>query len=712
MIVIISKGNLIKFVAAPLGVLALGFGLFNGVFFYNEAGFMTHVRTIFGDEKIVDDVGYATKWFGRATTWKKAISVQSVLVMDDNDTNPDNDGLGATIEAFPIVFLGNVDAKVESSARFRLPGGEPFLKMAQEYRNPDNFIRTALVPAIKETLQATASLMSADDYYAGARSEFAAEFENQLNDGLYLIKRKEVRGPRGAIPHQTAILQAGTEQGAFGDNNASQFVTEKVTDAKGIPVRKQQQFRKFGVEVVEARITNVDPNPQYKQRMVKVQQALAELAVARQNRLKEEEEKLLVTARGEKEVEAKRQETLRDQIERTTQAETDKQLAVINAEREKQRAEIEKQTAELLRDKATVTAQATKITADAEAYAREAVIKADGALQPKLDALIAINKVWAEAAAQAPVPSVMMGAGANGAASRQDEIGQLMGVLATKAARDLALDLKVKDGFRQQKKRPAGRFLVSGSGHQVHRVAAVEAEFVVRTADQLGLLGPHHLDRPLHVGLVAVLVGQLQVVLEMPRLGLQQTAVEFRQLRVQVRHQGGEALAGTRLDEGADHQRIGQPLRLLLAHQVAQRRGVAGGADIDHRDTAFLQDRQHLLEVAQLLARQAAHLVHQVQAAGVLADQLHRRRRGLHLAGLVVQQHDVLALQGRLDPGGGSGTGEELVDLGQHGAGHSFWKGSATTLVGAGKAEHYTEAAVVGQADPFDMHQEQRLDCV
>ena len=56
---------------------------------------------------------------------------------------------------------------------------------------------------------------------------------------------------------------------------------------------------------------------------------------ARQNRLKEEEEKLLVTARGEKEVEARRQETLRDQIERTTQAETEKQLARINAEREK-----------------------------------------------------------------------------------------------------------------------------------------------------------------------------------------------------------------------------------------------------------------------------------------------------------------------------------------------------------------------------------------
>lgn len=198
------------------------------------------------------------------------------------------------------MFLGNVDAKVESSARFRLPAGEQFLKIAQEYRNPENFIKTALVPAIKETLQATASLMSADSFYAGARSEFAAEFENQLNDGLYLIKRKEIRGRAATSRARPPSSRPAPNWGTFGDNNVSQFVTEKVMDNKGIPVRKQQQFRKYGVEVVEARITNVDPNPQYKQRMVKVQQALAELAVARQNRLKEEEEKLLVTARGER----------------------------------------------------------------------------------------------------------------------------------------------------------------------------------------------------------------------------------------------------------------------------------------------------------------------------------------------------------------------------------------------------------------------------
>ncbi|MDH0646103.1 SPFH domain-containing protein [Pseudomonas sp. GD03858] len=432
--------RLIASIAIPVVVLGGVATLFNHVFFYNEAGQMTHVRTIFGEEKVVEDVGYATQWFGRSTVWRRTIGVQSALRVDNQEDNRSGHP-SVVLENLPIVFLGNVDAKAEFSTQFRLPSGDAFLKIAQEYRTPDNFLQRALLPAVKETLQATASLMSADDYYAGNRSHFGAEFENQLRNGLYLTSRKEIRVQRDNLPAQTAILQSGTDQGSFGDNSATRFVIEKKLDKDGQELRKQQQFRLFGVEVVDARVTHIDPNPQYQERMVRVQQALAELAVARQNRLKEEEEKELVSARGAKDVEAKRQESLRQQIERTTQAETEKQLTLINAEREKRQAEIDKQTAELLRDKAKVNAEATKITADAEAYAREASLKADGALQTKLDALVQINRAWADAAAQAPVPSVMMG-GTDAGLGRQDEMAKLMSVLATKAAKDLVLDLK------------------------------------------------------------------------------------------------------------------------------------------------------------------------------------------------------------------------------------------------------------------------------
>ena len=429
--------GMVKLGLIALAVIIAFAGCFNSAFVYNEAGYQTHIRTWGGTESVATDIGYHWKGFGRATAWKQAQTVQFVA-----GDSADGDDTSGAVQDYKIVFLGNVDGVVEASTRFRLPQGDQFLKIAQEYRTPENFMATALTPAIKETLQSTASLMSADDYFAGARSEFGNEFENQLRQGIYVTKRKEVQRKTVRDRNEAAglVSGAGDDEG----NKRVEYVTEKVLDDKGAPARKVQQFINMGVDVVEARITNVDPNPQYKQRMQKVQQALAELAIARQDRLKEEEQKLLVTARGEKEVEQKRQETLRDQIEQTTKAETEKKLALINAEREKQSAAIAKQTSQELLEKAKIDSQATKTLADAEAYAKQAVIEADGALDKKLAALVQINETWANAAANAPVPGVMMGGAADGSTSRQSEIGQLMQVMAVQAAKQLQVDMNVQ----------------------------------------------------------------------------------------------------------------------------------------------------------------------------------------------------------------------------------------------------------------------------
>lgn len=418
-----------------VGAIALLAGGFNSMFVYNEAGYQTHIRTIGGTESVATDIGYHWKGFGRATAWKQAQTIQFVA-----GDKIEGDDVSGAVQDYRIVFLGNVDGVVEASTRFRLPQGDQFLKIAQEYRTPENFQATALTPAIKETLQATASLMSADDYFAGARSEFGNEFENQLRQGIYVTKRKEVERKvvRSRNEGNALLTGAGEDEG----NNRVEFVTEKVVDKDGKPVRKVQQFVTMGVDVVEARITNVDPNPQYKQRMQKVQQALAELAIARQDRLKEEEQKLLVTARGEKEVEQKRQETLRDQIEQTTKAQTDKKLAIISAEREKESAEIARLTSIELLEKAKIDAQATKTLADAEAYAKEAVIKADGALDKKLAAYVEVQKAFAEAFSKAPVPSVNMAG--NGGTGRGGEAQDFLSLLTVKAAKDLQLDMSVK----------------------------------------------------------------------------------------------------------------------------------------------------------------------------------------------------------------------------------------------------------------------------
>lgn len=425
-----------------LGIAAAGLvcvGLFNSVMVNNEAGYQTHVRTITGTEKVLTEPGYDTKWFGKATAWKQAQTLQFSIVKP-GERSPEVDD-GVSVENYKVLFNGNVDASVEASTRVRMPTGEQFLTIAREYRTPENFLQLAVVPAVKETLQTTASLMTADDFFGGGRSEFGNNFDDQLRNGQYAVKRKEV---------QKAVVQERQEgdklisgAGADGELKRTAFVTEKEVDNRGQEIRKPQQFVSLGAQVVEARITNIIPNEQFLGRMVKVQTAQADLAIARADRLKEEEAKLLAVARGQREVEQKRQETLRDQVEKTTNAETDKLLALTVASQQEASAVVARRTAKELLAKAEIDAQATKTTADADAYAKKAVILADGALTQKLATLENINRVWAEAAQNAPVPSVVMG-GSGDATGRQSEIGQFMQLMSAKAAKDLSVDLNTK----------------------------------------------------------------------------------------------------------------------------------------------------------------------------------------------------------------------------------------------------------------------------
>lgn len=418
--------------------------MFSSMFYYNSAGYITQVMTKFPTqgEKVVSTTGYTYIGFGTVTPWPRQMSVQSVL---DTATLPkgDFDGLGSSlIPAFPVTFLGGVVATVDANVRVALPDGEQFLQLARTYRSPDNFVLQSIMPVMKSTLQSTAQLMSADDYYNGGATEFRQSFQDQIADGAYVVKRteKQVKNTRDAA--QGAIAQNGKEQGAFGGDTTTVVITEKVLDAKsGLPIRLERQFSKLGVTVADANILNIDPSPQFKERMKKVQQSQADLSYARQGRITADEQKKLATANGEMEVETQRQLTMKDQVIRTTNAETEKQLALTNASREQEKAAIEKQTSQIKFEQAQIDAKTTKEKAEAEAYAKKAVILADGALTQKLQARVEIEKVWADAFAKAKVPQMVMGGA--GDTGRQSETANFMNVVGAKAAKDLLLDMKV-----------------------------------------------------------------------------------------------------------------------------------------------------------------------------------------------------------------------------------------------------------------------------
>ncbi len=433
--------NMVGWGVKVAGLLLFIISTFNGMFFYAEPDFKYHVRTILGEEKMVADTGYNMHLFGRYNAWKNAMSVQAIKG-GQGDIRAETEGVTTSANLPPksLVFLDQVDAVVSATARFELPSDEEgFLTMARLYRSPENLLRTELVPAFEETLGANAALMSAEDYFQGGKTEFNNEFERQLADGIYLVRRIEKRVKVESGRAGTANVALGENQEQFGDEFKTVFLVEKLLDETGQPKRKRQAFEKFGISVTSARVTDVRPNIKFQERMGLRQQAAADRAIAREQRVQEEEQRLLAITRGEREVAERQAAAKVEQIQKTTDAETEKQLAITAAERERESARIRQERAQILLDTARIDAQAKQVSADAAAYEKTAILEADNALAQKLAAYVEVQKVWAEAFANRKVPTTVFGAPEGGVGTDGD-INRFIDLLTMQAAKGLAVD--------------------------------------------------------------------------------------------------------------------------------------------------------------------------------------------------------------------------------------------------------------------------------
>jgi regulator of protease activity HflC (stomatin/prohibitin superfamily) len=443
-----NSGPIVRIGVIAVMIAVFGFVLSKSIF-YAEPGYIYHVRTVLGNEEVVTEVGYKFYPFGRYNSWKRAMTVQALRGEGGNAIRAEKDSANtsASLPPMSIMFLDQVDAHAEATVRFSIPSEqESFLKLAHEYRSPENLLRTSLMPAFKETLQANASLMTAEEYYAGGRTEFNSEFEKQMNNGIFLVKREEIQ-VKNKASKASANAALGTEQEEYGEDTKTVFVVRKVLDDEGLPKRKKQRFLEFGITVVSALVTDMKPNQKFIQRMQLKQQASADRAIAREQRVQEEEQRLLAIARGEREVAERQAKAKVEQIQKTTEAETDKQLAITKAEKFKAEAAISKDTSAINFEKAKIEAQTVRTLAEAEAYKKKVILQADNALAQKLAAEIQIQKLWAQAFAQRKVPTTVFGSGGSGAPVGSDgEVKAFMQMLTLDAAKRLNYDRDMKKG--------------------------------------------------------------------------------------------------------------------------------------------------------------------------------------------------------------------------------------------------------------------------
>jgi len=415
---------------------------FNGLLAYNDAGYCTHVQTAWGQETSKCDLGWYVRGYGNTTIYPHYITVAHT-----DDPNAEGSSLAGP---YSIRMADNWNGLITQTTRFGIPQDpEQFISMHREFRSVGRMITSTLVPSVTAALDSTASLYTMEEYWGGgARDAFKRDFSDALIKGRPVTKRGEVIVHSASSNPDTAPSDSpvSADTARTGDDERVRVVTERLLDENGFELRTPNDFARFGVTVSSAIVTNLDPDDTFEVQIQKRKDAAARRSVAVEERLEEEERRLLEIAKGERTIATRQAEARTEQIEATTQAETKKRLALIEAERVREEAEIARQTAEIQLDRARIDAEAVVVTADAAAYEREALLAADNALQIKLDTEVAIQEVWAQAYATRRVPQIVF-AGSEGGddipVGGDSEVSRFLDLLTVDAAKRLAYDRSI-----------------------------------------------------------------------------------------------------------------------------------------------------------------------------------------------------------------------------------------------------------------------------
>lgn len=423
-----------------LGILIGG----SGAVSYNDAGYCQHVRTIFGNESAVCNTGWYFAGWGTSTAWPHYITVAHTL--DATGETAGTAFQGSIAEPYRVRLADNWTGDVTQTTRFGIPQDQSqFLEMARTFRTPERLINTTLKPAVTASLDSVANMFTMEEYYSGGkRDQFKSEFKDAVEKGRAQVRQVSLNQAGGVIRNRVAPSDSEVAQDTseVGDTEVRRVMIEKVTDDSGNDIRLAHDFTEIGVIVASAILENLDPDDKYEEQINDRKAAASRRVVAREQRLEQEEQRLLAIQQGETDI-AKRQAAAKtEQIQATTDAETKKKLALIEAERVKEEAEIAKQTAAVNLERARIDAESVQVTADAEAYAKQAILEADGALQAKLAAWIEAQKVWADAASKINVPSTVISSGENssGAGNALGTVDAFMQMLMIKTAKDLQVD--------------------------------------------------------------------------------------------------------------------------------------------------------------------------------------------------------------------------------------------------------------------------------
>lgn len=387
----------------------------------NSAGDRTVIQYLNGGLSVRFEPGVYWKWFGHTQTYPDVITF---------DFDRSNASSGATIDQKGIGVRYGQDGGtgvVYGIARFLLPADESsMILIHKEFKSPQGVAYKTIKTVTEESMNLTASLMSSEDAYATKRAIFTDLARRQISSGPFVTEQRTVE-----------VKDELTGKMTYGV-----ISVVKNDPSTHLPMHNYSDLKKYNITLSGLQLGDPDFEPKTLEQIASKREATNAIITGKANAERAKQDAITAEEQGRAKVVAAKYEK-----------EVEKERATVDAQREKEVAEIKAQQLVEVAKQAKLEAEQKKLTANeykqeqiligqGDAERKRLVMEADGALSQKLEAWTTVNNIYAkEFGKQKWVPEVLMGGHAEGAGSNQ--AGDLIGLLMTKTAKELALDLKV-----------------------------------------------------------------------------------------------------------------------------------------------------------------------------------------------------------------------------------------------------------------------------
>lgn len=359
-----------------VGVVAsiLGLSVIGQLFETNNAGYMQVKQAAgSGDMSVRTEPGVYVQAFANITTYK---------ISDVYDFNS---------ERIDVTFGDSSTANISGQIKYILPSGEEqVLQINREFRSDENIQQQLIRQVVASVLRQTASMFNSEDVYSTRRSDFINLVNEQIKNGIY------------ATTYTEALRK---------DEDGNTFLQRQVTvkrDEQGRPyISEPSSFKRYGVEVIQLVINNIDFDDTTKGLIVKRKEAEQERVVAKSKAERAKQDAITAEAQGKANVALAEAEAL-----------VDKKRAVIAAEKEKEVAQQEALKAE---------EEKKAIVARGQAEAEAARLKVQAGLTPldkaNIEKETAIGVAEKLATIKFPEMMVIGGSGNGSAMNPFDAVG-------------------------------------------------------------------------------------------------------------------------------------------------------------------------------------------------------------------------------------------------------------------------------------------------